>query len=696
MVERTLSLSGFHPLRFFSKLGNNEKNAAFFTSGKWQIITWNPSRTVRGTDSTVFAELKTLPKQHRHSSLPFTGGALGYCNYDFGFTLHGLQSKHHSALPLALFHVYDHAVLWDGKQVIVLGDDRFSEDVQDIFTRPFHDVLLPSMSWKSSMTKTEYRKKFASAMRGIRDGDFYQLNLSYPFSAHVSIDHRKLFAALADVHPASSAAYFEHDETAILSLSPERFVTISKGVITTSPIKGTCPRGKTPAQDTRLAEGLLRNSKEAAELNMITDLLRNDVGKVSEAGSVKVLEHRSLQKNPSVWHTYSVIQGTLEKNLHPVDAFASMLPGGSVTGCPKVAAMQKIDNIENQPRGAYCGSMLLLSSSGFLDSTILIRTIEARKKTLQLGMGGGIVADSDCMQEYDETLKKAQPFLDFSLSQSPRYYRGQRQILADKVSSLFDPAHKKIVGVFETMRAENGKIHDLSAHLRRLKHSADLVGLHIPSLSVLAKNLKNSVAAVPSFVPKTSAGRRKPMLYRSRSFAHVLRIKIICTQKDVIIETRILRTDPARRYGISVLVLPLDRALPEAKSLPYHREYRAHQQAVDSGFGEAVLRRSDGSVLEGAYSNVFFINNKTLWTANTDILFGITRKNVLRLARRLKIPVRFVSLQEQDIVKAEEIFLTSSLTGITPVIKVGDIVVGNGRPGRITQRLQKAFDTDRV
>lgn len=673
MTERTISLPGFHPLRFFSKLRQSEERIAFFTSGSWTIIVWNPTKMIRGDDAAVFAELKKIPVVK--SDLPFAGGAIGYCPYDLGLKMQGVASRHHAALPEAVFHVYDHAVLWNGKDVTVVGSEDFVREVERIHLRPFSGSPLPAIEWKSALAKTEYRKKFQTVMRGIRDGEFYQLNLSYPFVAASPSSPRKLFTGFAEANPASCAAYFEHDDTAVISLSPERFVTIDNGVITTQPIKGTRPRGRTPKEDKRLADELLASTKEAAELNMITDLLRNDIGKVSAAGSVKVLEHRALQKNPSVWHTYSVIRGTLEKHIHSVDAFASMFPGGSVTGCPKVAAMKEIDRLEDAPRGAYCGSMLMVSGSGYLDSTILIRTVTQHKKTLTLGMGGGIVADSDWLSEFDETRKKAHSFLSFSASESARYFRGKREILADAVADLFDLTNTKTIGVFETLRADSGKIHDLSAHLQRLRNSAQLIGVQIPSMLVLAKNLKNAVR-----------------LHR----APTLRVKLVCTKKDVVIETRPLPTDPAREHGIGVTVVSADRSIPEAKALPYHREYAAHHEAGRKGYGEALLRRTDGSVTEGAYSNLFFVKDGVLWTAEDDMLPGITRSTVIRLAQKLRIPVHFVSLQETDMWHAEEIFLTSSLHGITPVIRLDTEPVGNGKPGKITKKLQKAFAALRV
>lgn len=650
MVGRTITLVGFHPLRFFAKLSPSEKNVAYLQSGEWTIIAWNPQKTLKGQDATVFDELKKIPRVT--STFPFAGGAIGFCSYEFGLRLRGMKSRHPSMVPGAIFHVYKHALLWNGVNIICVGDQAFEAQIRAIHERPFVDVAIPAIEWSPSMTKSEYRKKFTAVMRGIRSGDFYQLNLSYPFTARSHVDKRQLFASLLEANPAPSASFFEHGDLSIISLSPERFVHMEQGVVTTCPIKGTRPRGRTQGEDERAAAELLRSAKEEAELNMITDLLRNDVGKISVAGSVRVVKHRVLQKNPSVWHTYSIIRGTMVASLHPIDAFASMFPGGSVTGCPKASAMEEIDRLETESRGAYCGSMVMLSSSGSFDSSILIRTIVAKREKLSLGMGSGIVSDSDVAREYDETLRKAKPFLSLAHSVASQTLHGR--------------------GVFETMAAYGPKIFQLSAHLTRLKRSADLVGISIPARSTLQKRLHRALNG------------------KSGS----LRVRIVCAT-DVTIDVRPLRIDPSASQGVRVTILPLDRRIPEAKALPYDREIATHDRALRQGFHEALLRRSDGSVVEGAYSNVFFVKDGTLWTAEYDMLPGITRSTVIRLARKMKIPVRFVSLQELDLLQSDEIFLTSTLQGVVPVTMLDTERIGNGKPGPITRRLQKAFEATR-
>ncbi len=410
-----ISLTGFHPLDFFSKLSSDEKNPAYFTSGVWTILAWNPKRTVRSKNIKIFSALREEKKKRstlRKSILPFVGGAIGFLNYEV--------EKNGG-----VFHVYDKALLWNGEKLVTVGDAKFISEVHRIHNNvPLSalrrgargegcsaedmDLLL---HWAPSITRTEYGSAFKKIQHDIRHGEYYQLNLTYQLHAESPCDHRQLFCALAQQNPASCAAYFEDGDFALLSLSPERFVTIEGDRIVTCPIKGTRPRGKTPAEDLKFKNELLSSEKEAAELNMITDLLRNDIGKVSLAGSVEVTGHRLLQKNPSVWHTYSVIEGRLQPTIHPVDALQSMFPGGSVTGCPKRAAMKRIDALEKEERGPYCGCMLMLSSHGRLDSTILIRTVVAEGKHLSLGIGGGIVADSREQEEWEETKQKAKAFI---------------------------------------------------------------------------------------------------------------------------------------------------------------------------------------------------------------------------------------------------------------------------------------------
>lgn len=666
MKPRPLSLPGFGPLTFFRKLSAAEASAAYIVSGRWTVIAWDPVETMAGRTVQALERVKALQKKNSSASsgFPFAGGSIGWISYDAAMKSLGLHSRHqrHARLPDVCFHRYEQAVLWNGRKVFAIGNAAFRRAVAEIHARPLPAFAPTPIVWKPAVTRAEYGRGFTQIKKGIRDGDFYQLNYSYPLRGESADDPRQLFASLLAHNPASSASYLEYGQSALLSLSPERFVLMQEGRIVTCPIKGTRPRGVTPADDRRLRKELQDDPKEAAELNMITDLLRNDIGQVSETGSVRVTGHRLLQKNPSVWHTYSVIEGRLKPSVHPLDAVVSMMPGGSVTGCPKISAMEEIDRVESASRGLYCGSVILLSDDGRLDSSIVIRSIERRGHELMLGVGGGIVADSTVAREYDETLRKAARIL--SLPVRRAWVNGRP---ATSHPAL-DPRTPGSRGVFETMTAERGTIRRESAHVRRLWQSAKHTGLHLA-----AGRKKEAVAQLHSALREYGPSPA--------------RVKIVLTDSDICIEIRPLDTDPVAASGIRVTVTDLDRAIPAAKALPYHREWRAYADAIARGYHESLLRRSDGTIPEAAVSNLFFVKKGTLLTADTGMLPGITRGRVLAASGRLRIPVRFVSPTLKDLLSADEIFLTRSTAGVIPVVRIGTHRIGRGRPGRITDRM---------
>ncbi len=697
MKIATLSLSGFDPLEFFSKLSTREKNAAYFTSGIWTIVAWNPTRTIRIKNDKIFGALRRADKKRYRSykgDLPFIGGCIGYLDYD-------VEKKG------GIFHQYEEALLWNGTKIFAIGDRKFTKEVRSI-----HGRFLPSTSspnpfsrcgwgeggalasfdtnllsekqrtplpkrisagrgdggevrWKPSITRTEYTRAFQKIQHDIKNGEYYQLNLTYTLEAMYRQSKRQLFTSLLRANPASCSSYFEDRDLAVLSLSPERFVTIDHGRITTCPIKGTRPRGKTSAEDLKFRTELLGSEKETAELNMITDLLRNDIGKVSKTGTVQVTAHRRLQKNPTVWHTYSVIEGELLPDVHPVQVLRSMFPGGSVTGCPKQVAIERIDQLEKRKRGPYCGSMVMLSDSGRMDSTILIRTIVAEGNRLSLGIGGGIVADSKVEDEWQETKQKAKAFASppAPLPALMRLGRGEHR------QSALDPSNPNVYGVFETMRVEDGQILDCGAHLKRLKKSAAILKMKLP----------RSMTAIRSLV-------KKLLTEKQHSLA---RLKLVCTPTDILIDIQPLLINQYEKSGISATFIQCERALPEGKILPYHREWNAHEEAKKKGYDEALLVDASGSVPEAAYGNIFWVREGTLCTANRSMLPGITRAKVLTIAKQLKIPVRFALPKKSDLLLADEVFLTKSTVGITPIIRIQKTMIGNGRRGKITETLMK-------
>ena len=255
-----------------------------------------------------------------------------------------------------------------------------------------------------NFTRSAYESAVCRVLEYIAAGDVFQVNLAQRFTTEYRGQPRQLYERLATVSPAWYGAYFElPGQRAIISTSPELFLSVERGHVVTRPIKGT----RAAQCDAR---ELLNSAKDTAELNMIVDLMRNDLGRVCSYGSVQVTESRTIETHPTVHHAVATIEGDLHPSKDIVDLLKATLPGGSVTGAPKVRAMQIIDELEPCPRGPYCGAIGCISRTE-LQLSVAIRTMLKRRELVDFSVGGGIVADSNPSAEYDETLTKAQAML---------------------------------------------------------------------------------------------------------------------------------------------------------------------------------------------------------------------------------------------------------------------------------------------
>jgi len=263
----------------------------------------------------------------------------------------------------------------------------------------------------SNLSRAEFVAVVGRAQNYIRSGDIYQVNLSHRFTAQCGFSGWEFFEKLSAVSPAPFSAFLDCGDFQIASSSPEQFLRMSGSHVVTRPIKGTRPRAADPTRDAQLAYELQTSAKELAELVMITDLLRNDLGKVCEFGSVQVPELAKLEKFAQVQHLVSTIEGRLRKDVTHFAAFASCFPGGSITGAPKFRAMEIIDELEPVSRGAYCGAIGYLGFNRESQLNIAIRTAVCVAEKIHFNVGAGIVADSDPAAEYEETLAKAAGFL---------------------------------------------------------------------------------------------------------------------------------------------------------------------------------------------------------------------------------------------------------------------------------------------
>lgn len=260
-------------------------------------------------------------------------------------------------------------------------------------------------------------KAVRQALEHIRCGDIYQINLSHQIKAERPRglgfpEPALIYKNLRRSFPSEFGAYLDGNGQVILSASPERFLKLHKGIVQVKPMKGTRPRGKTKEQDRRLKEQLKKSPKEIAELLMVTDLERNDLGRVCAYASVKVAAMRTIETYASVFQATSTIEGKLRKGCDQFDLLQAAFPSGSVTGCPKIEAMKIIRELEHGPRGLYTGALGYLSFCGDMDLNVMIRTIYLKDKEIAFHVGGGIVADSNPQDEWQETWDKAKPLME--------------------------------------------------------------------------------------------------------------------------------------------------------------------------------------------------------------------------------------------------------------------------------------------
>jgi para-aminobenzoate synthetase component 1 len=259
----------------------------------------------------------------------------------------------------------------------------------------------------SNFTLTEYLSAVQKAKQYIAAGDIYQVNLSQRFEVPITTGSFSVYDRLRQVSPAPFAAFLNFPEVAVASASPERFLRVTGRRIQTCPIKGTRPRGKEVSEDEQLAWDLQHSPKDLAENTMIVDLERNDLGKVCRYGSVEVMKFASLEAYSNVFHLVSTVEGELRPEVGHIDCLSACFPGGSITGAPKIRAMEIIDELEPTCRSAYTGAIGYLGWDGNMDLNIVIRTLLMARGKGWFQVGGGIVADSDPEAEYQETLDKA-------------------------------------------------------------------------------------------------------------------------------------------------------------------------------------------------------------------------------------------------------------------------------------------------
>ncbi|MFZ5828121.1 MAG: aminodeoxychorismate synthase component I [Bacillota bacterium] len=416
--------AGPDDIRRYTFLGA-EPFLSFVTRGR-EAYVYEEGRT-RVVEGDPLLHLQALLNKCRVEAPPglvgFPGGAVGYLAYDLGRQIERLPELARDDLNLPDVHLgfYDVVVALDhqrGEAFLVVAPlagreaeamakaRRWAAAMKRAEPLPDLGPVAPGRRAVSSYRRAEYLAAVERALDYIGAGDIFQVNLAQRFSCPWEEGGWQLYRRLRAGTPAPFAAFLDMGSWQVVSGSPERFITVRDGIIETRPIKGTRPRGKTPEEDQANAAELLASEKDAAELVMIVDLQRNDLGRVCEYGTVTVPDLRRLEATPNVWHTVATVEGRLRPGVTAREIIRATFPGGSITGAPKVRAMEIIEELEPVRRGVYTGAIGYIGFDGRMDWNIAIRTAVVKEGMAYFYAGGGLVADSAPELEYQETLAK--------------------------------------------------------------------------------------------------------------------------------------------------------------------------------------------------------------------------------------------------------------------------------------------------
>jgi para-aminobenzoate synthetase component 1 len=401
------------PLKLARRFSDQEGTAFFYSGGNLSsarrsyLCLFPYKKIILPGDSSCWNKLKEELGNFDSHALPIPKW-VGYLGYEMGcfsepdYPIPCLRSK----LPACLFYApsvviaFEHAT----SQATLFSNDP-AYCLEDGSTQPLPKNITFRLSYASD-DLASYSKKIKQAKEWIVDGEFYQINLSHELHFAGKASPFVLFEKTVDFNPAPFSAYIRCVDFAIVSSSPERFLCKRGRKLETRPIKGTAPRGATKKEDHEKKRDLLSSEKERAELMMITDLMRNDLGKICLPATVHTPHLGLCEAYTNVFHLLSIIEGEISPQIHPLDSVKALFPGGSITGCPKLRAMEAIHRLEQRARGIYTGSIGYFAENGDFDFNIAIRTLIVHPEFIQLQLGGAIGSDSNPVDEFNETLHK--------------------------------------------------------------------------------------------------------------------------------------------------------------------------------------------------------------------------------------------------------------------------------------------------
>ena len=625
---------------------------------------------------------------------PMAAGLMGYLAYDLKDELERLprSSVDDLLLPHMLFFAPSLLVVHDkaarATRLMVPLRARAAETPDQVIDgfRAACDgppaeaaaFCLPAAGRRANFTEEAYQQAVGQVIDYIAAGDVYQVNLSQRFQVPFDGDAYSLFRHLYARNPAPFFAFIQAGDHQIVSTSPERFVQQFGRRVETRPIKGTRPRGRTAEADAALREELAASTKDDAELSMIVDLLRNDLGKVCRAGSVQVTEHKRIEAYQNVYHLVTRVEGELDAGLRSVDLIRAAFPGGSITGCPKVRAMEIIDELEPCRRHLYCGSIGYISLHDTMDLSIAIRTAIITGGILNYAAGGGVVYDSDPRSEYEETLHKAHTLLTacqtaaadaVDPSNPVVWCNGRLQPAAEAAVPIADQGLLYGYGFFETLRVDHGRAPLLAAHLARFNAAwralmpsppPDLTWETVIAAVIAANGLQGGCAAVKLLATRGSRAAAPwdhTLLVTARPYTH--------------------RLAADGRGGLALGVYPHPRQSPLAahKTLNYLYYLQAGQWAATNGHDEALILNPDGTVSETNTANLLLLEGREVSRpASPAVLPGVMAAAVCDQLARWGYRIRRRPVQPSELHSTGQLLAANALMGVVPIRAI------DGRP----------------
>ena len=638
--------------------------------------------------------------------LPLASGLMGYLAYDLKDNLETLPRTSvdrwglpHICLyaPSAILVQKKHTgqtILYERIPSAPVGrnaDEDLAATLAAMATKdPPDESFSIDQAIRSNFDQTAYEAAVGQIREYIAAGDAYQVNLSQRFETSFQGSPFGFFRTLYKANPAPFFAFVNAGDHNVISTSPERFIKLADRQVETRPIKGTRPRGATPEEDRVMRDELIGSSKDDAELSMIVDLLRNDLGRACRGGSVRVTSHKALEAYENVYHLVSIVEGELDDDRDAVDLIRAVFPGGSITGCPKIRAMEIIDELEPDRRHVYTGAIGYLSFHHSLDFSIAIRTAVIGADRMTFSVGGGVVYDSDPRAEFEETLHKGRTLINVCKTCAPFrsapewvWFNGRLCPAAEARLPVDGEGVRYGKGIFETIRADDGHVHLLAEHLARFAKSwRALFQSEPPDITwstviqqVLAQNaLRQQTAAL-----RLSAARgdqHRPfsgdLWLTARPYRH--RLAILGTR------------------GLDLRVYPEARQSPLAdhKTFNYLYYQRAGEWALRNGAHEALILNPDGSVSETNTANVLVIRDQTVYRPlSPHVLPGVMERRACRQLKVRGFHIESKPIFPVDLYAADQVLLTNALMGVVAATRLDDTPVAE--PNDLSQILNRAI-----